>query len=543
MPTQFKLRFDSLARRAVFAHHPSWAQLSAKIAALFALPQPQVAVTYLDAEDEEITLSTEDELQDYYLASFRPGDVIKFSVRDLSRRSQAPEQAPFRNTFGQFPDVDIPGLSEWQSIGHVPSLEEILGHSEARGAYVESVPSESDKASEDSSDVRSEGPEPRFPVADKGKDKADSQSMTSTRSLLAEDVGDKYPVHVYDVSAYHPSADPSAFSMHDSGTALAAQSTPRASAPPLDQVEPTAEKESQGDDDPPLPSFDSGTLAEDQSLHSTHSSASLAQDVASFLNIVSNMVTSHPEIGDSLRTIARNTSDGTYWAAHRDAISQAAAEFQRNTGAMAEEGRRMAEKEAGRRITEAFASVLNIFSHAPPATTTQADATTLPPSPVIAPPPTQPTEPVNRADTPSMPGAFSSAGPDVRFAGAFPFSGRRQWRPPMSMPPDFAPGRGNFPPWARHLRHGPYSNATAHQGPSHFTNAFAPVATPDTALNSKQEATADNETHGRPSPEDLKAKVEEAKRAYKAEKERYRKDRDERRRERNQPAARNEGDP
>ncbi|XP_006454105.1 hypothetical protein AGABI2DRAFT_189413 [Agaricus bisporus var. bisporus H97] len=525
MPTHFKLKFDSLTRRATFAHHPSWGQLSAKVASLFSIPQHQVAVTYVDAEDEEITLSTEEELQDYYQSSL-PGDSFKLSVRDLSRRNQSPEQPALRNTFGQFPDLDIPGLSEWHSVNNVPSLEEILGHtSEVRSAYLETVPSEASKVPEDNG---SEISEQFIPTQDKGKGIARSHSsMSSTRSLLAEDAGDKYPVHVYDVSGHQPSSDPYAF---ESGPA-AAQSTPRVSASLLDQIDATPKNKSLDVDDPPLPSFDFSPSAEP----SAQTSASLARDVASFLNIFSNIVSSHPEIGDSLRTIARNTTNGTYWAAHRDAISQAASEFQRNTGNMAEEGRRMAETEAGRRIAEALSSVLSIFSQAPQATTTSDTKN------AAAAPPDEPTpqsaESMIPTDTPSMPGAFSSADFDSRFGGPFPFPGRR-WTAGASMPPNSALRGGNPPPWAWQPHLGSHVNATGDDGPSsHFTNAFAPVASADTAPKPKPEMSVDHEENERPSPQDLKAKVEEAKRAYKAEKERYRKDRDERRKGKEQSTA------
>ncbi|KAF8213566.1 hypothetical protein K438DRAFT_1099989 [Mycena galopus ATCC 62051] len=88
MSTTFKLsrRDGGLIRRVVFppsAAKPSWNALSARIHTLFNIPIEQVAVSYIDADNDEVTLSSEDELRDYYETSPH-GETIKFVVQDLN---------------------------------------------------------------------------------------------------------------------------------------------------------------------------------------------------------------------------------------------------------------------------------------------------------------------------------------------------------------------------------------------------------------------------------------------------------------------------
>jgi len=564
--------------------------LSEKISTLFNIPQQQVGVTYIDAENEEITLNSEEELQDYYLSSYQPGDIIKFSVRDLSSANRRPPVNPgLRNTFGQFVDVDIPGIDEWQSVNNIPSLEEILGRtsptSETRSAFVETVASDGGAPKEDDNtfgmhqddgDTRSDATVPRIPGEEKGKERARSmRSMSSTQSLLAADTGDKRPVHVYDVSSVTRSPIAQDFSLDTDGVPIAAESTPRLSTQPLEKDTSVLEKSLERKpefEDPPLPSFDSQLPRSTEPTESTQSaqaSASLARDVAAFLNTVSSVIAFHPELGQSLNTIVRNATNGTYWSAHREALSHAAAEFQRSAEDLAEGGRRAVEEEAGRRVTEALSGVLNIFSQAQasiqPDTSTQpsnvvpdttaqqpanvnSDSAPQQPDNTSVPPPNdanaQPRQSAPRPQTPPMPGAFHWSNSDARFGPSFPFGRRHTWRPRASMPPNFAPGPG-IPAWAMPHRHVSFGtgvlNATgaavhSQTGPAtHFTSAFASVppepahrpdiTIPETPINTR------NEEHEPSSPQELRAKVEEAKKAYKAEKERYRRERDERRKE------------
>lgn len=586
MPTHFKLKFNDLTRRALFPHQPTWKDLSEKISALYDIPQHQVGVTYIDAENEEITLNTEEELQDFYLSSYQHGDIVKFSIRDLSSSNRRPPvNTGLRNTFGQFVDTDIPGMDDWQSVNNIPSLEEILGRtsldSETRSAFVETVASEGGAPLEedntfgvrrDDDDTRSNATAPRIPSEEKGKERASYiRSMSSTQSLLAADTGDKPPVHVYDVNSISRSPIPADLSLDTTGAPIVAESTPRLSVQSLEKDTSVLGRNLERKrefEDPPLPSFDPQPPRSTESTESTQSaqaSATIARDVAAFLNTVSSVIASHPELGHSLTTIVRNATNGTYWSAHREALSHAAAEFQRSAEDLADGGRRAVEEEAGRRVAEALSGVLNIFSQAQadihPSTNTQPsniapDAGVRQPENVSS--DSTPQQPGNTAQyqswqsvgpppqTPPMPGAFHWANGDTRFGGPFPFGRRSTWGTRASMPPNFAgSGGGGIPGWTMPYRNVSFDsgalNATGsavppHTGPAtHFTSAFAPVPPEPTnkldLTSSGAPISAMHDEHDRPSPQDLRAKVEEAKKAYKAEKERYRRERDERKKD------------
>lgn len=89
---------------------PSWAILSAKISFLFSIPANNVAVSYIDFDGDEVTLSTDDELEEFYESmefktSARLGGV-KLIVKDLnSMRAYNGEQRP------RTPPTIVPGNS------------------------------------------------------------------------------------------------------------------------------------------------------------------------------------------------------------------------------------------------------------------------------------------------------------------------------------------------------------------------------------------------------------------------------------------------
>ena len=111
---------DGLTRRVLFTTPPSWAELSAKVETLYKIPRELVGVSYVDVEGDEVTLSSDEELQELYKQEmYRPNPAfgsetpkaIKFAVRDItvSRESetskplpqtQTPQSTTYRNTFG-----------------------------------------------------------------------------------------------------------------------------------------------------------------------------------------------------------------------------------------------------------------------------------------------------------------------------------------------------------------------------------------------------------------------------------------------------------
>ena len=82
-PVYFKLKYTGLTCRAYFEDLPNWSDLSAKVNGLHGLPLNNIAVTFTDIDDEEIAVSSDAELQEFYQFSYRDGD-IKLNVLDLS---------------------------------------------------------------------------------------------------------------------------------------------------------------------------------------------------------------------------------------------------------------------------------------------------------------------------------------------------------------------------------------------------------------------------------------------------------------------------
>ena len=132
-PIQFKLSRppDGLVRRVTFQERPSWETLAAKIESLFNIPLSSVGVSYMDEDGDEVTLSSEEELQDFYQSALRRTNgaltLVKLNVRDLdSLRDDKPlPETPrtasamnYRNTFGRSAPVlfEMEVEDGWQPI-------------------------------------------------------------------------------------------------------------------------------------------------------------------------------------------------------------------------------------------------------------------------------------------------------------------------------------------------------------------------------------------------------------------------------------------
>ena len=79
------------------------AELAEKLQTIYDIPADKVGVSYVDNDNDEITASSQEELQDYYQASRQPGSAVKFTVWDLSVPRGSPVAAApsaNRNTFG-----------------------------------------------------------------------------------------------------------------------------------------------------------------------------------------------------------------------------------------------------------------------------------------------------------------------------------------------------------------------------------------------------------------------------------------------------------
>jgi hypothetical protein len=395
--TQFKLsKPGGLTRRLVFPDRPSWATLSSKIGTVYGIATYNVGVSYIDQDGDEVTLSSEEELQDYYsspTASDRGGFILKLVVQDLSslrstylmpsrpNTTSTPQQSHFRNTFGETEllpyvfEVD----DDWERLPR--TMGGIFGSNdtpESPHAFVEvldsdvSMSKKFDNADEESSageTTRSDATSTMHAGrADKGKARSEMRptvedDVSSTDSVFGDDTPTKPQVHVYDLScsdivaSIFGSKTKSTVSVTGTATPAQAQSTPVISEQILPEAVPNPTEDSNAAiDDPAVPTVDSSTT-------NNSNASSLTHDVAEFLTTISGVISSHPELSEGIRNIVVNATNGTYWATHRETLSRAVDNIQQETGRTAEEIRRV-EEEAGVRVANALGGVLRAFGDA-----------------------------------------------------------------------------------------------------------------------------------------------------------------------------------
>ncbi|KAF8846051.1 hypothetical protein BDN67DRAFT_976895 [Paxillus ammoniavirescens] len=595
MATQFKLtKASGLTRRITFTIRPSWSLLCTRIGTLYDIGTQNVGVSYVDSDGDEVTLSSDEELQDFYRSIPIGGkDTIKFTVHDLSTlrtadvpsarpQTATPQQSHFRNTFGGHEAMPLvfEVEDEWQRLpGSLGDLFLSRDAPESPHAFLEVLESDINASKHSDTDESTAGYVSRSdhtftPTATGHKNKGKGRAATvedyvsSAGSVIGDEAPSKPPVHVYDMSDTEDifgCSPRSAARLPRSGAATPAQaqSTPVISEQALKPAVLNATEEPKSapcNDDPPLPSID---LPDPD-----RATASLTHDVATFLTTISAVIASHPELSEGIRNIVSNASNGTYWAAHRDAISRAAETLQRTavqeTGRTLEDLRRTTEEEAGARVADALGRVFRAIGEAshvnrgdatPPtsrnatqAPTTEAVHGEARPLPNVAP----------------LPPRFQHLPPHARrhhsWFGQPPFlpSGGSFWGgfahpppppppPPPPVPPFVPRGWPRPPPPRFYGRRtsDPESSSSDREARAAAAEARAhaadgrPKATQaatggfnDIIFGNFEEATV-QETQppiivqqpsaaARPTPEELRADVERAKADYKARKERYR---------------------
>ncbi|CCM03124.1 uncharacterized protein FIBRA_05245 [Fibroporia radiculosa] len=364
---------DGLTRKFVDAVPPSWEKLASRIHSLYHIPLVDVAVSYLDVDNDEVTLSSEEEIQDYYRTLVVPpgGEPIylKFAVHDMgSERNKplpaTPRGSTYRNTFGQ----SIPMMFEvedgWQGVasgfGSVFTGQSDPLADDGPHAYVEVIESDIDgsRVQDNQSAVSVADSEltGSTPLAGKGKGKVSkvSSSGSSTESVVSSRRPEKYPIHVMDMNSANVK-DVSSTRMSSPtasrGESTRGESTPKASASVASSTSAEAAP------DPPLPDLS-------DTPPTPTPTANLANDVANLFSTLSTVFASHPELSEGVRNLVRNASDGTYWHTHRDAVARAADEIRRSYASSADlrgSARRAAEEAAGRRIAEAIANVVRVI--------------------------------------------------------------------------------------------------------------------------------------------------------------------------------------
>jgi PB1 domain len=101
-------------RCLTFSEPPAWSLLASKLHVLYRISLDNVGVSYVDNDDDEITLSSDEELQDFYKMSHQPGQVIKFAVVDLhaSQNNAGKPRSFNRNPFDADP---FEFIGEWEN--------------------------------------------------------------------------------------------------------------------------------------------------------------------------------------------------------------------------------------------------------------------------------------------------------------------------------------------------------------------------------------------------------------------------------------------
>lgn len=576
---------DAVTRRVLFTSRPSWDELAAKIESLYDIPKYDVGVAYLDTDGDEVTLSTNDELQDFYEFNASPradpsgGDAMKairFTVRDLSaaRSSEADKSLPEtprssipnpRNTFGTataFPATifEPAGFGDWQDVPRFVSYPE--SDSPVPHAFVEVVESDvsisrdADKEDTASSVTMSDFGNVKL---DKGKMKAtvedvmdEEEDLRTTVSMVGNDAPEKPPIHF---TNYRSAED--IFGASRASTAAPTPPIIRDETPkPADQQQTAPEA-----DDPPLPDL------EDIPNPRAQTGPSLASDVANLLTTFSNVFATHPELSEGLRNIVQNATSGAYWASHREAVARAAEDVRRNAqeGAQdiqraAEEAHRAAEEVAGRRVAEALGGVMRAIGQVTGAgvgapSTVDADADPVTSTPV-KPTPRDDFHRGPQAPPPPHRGSWSFGWPHHHgpFKGPFPPPPPPPGAPPLlplshfgapsvlPPPPPMMSIPGAFP-WAgtppppppppphphrgRHWQHHPHRRSWGD-----FSRRMDDPSAMDVDAANPSPFEQDNAPPAEDRERSAKQALQDAKERYKAEKERYRRERTTRREER-----------
>jgi hypothetical protein len=479
---------DGLTRRISFPTRPSWTELATRIHSLCNIPRNRLAVSYVDSDGDEVTLSSEEELRDFYDSNIdnaiQGNQLIRFRVVELGSLRDAdnfmepisPQQSSTRNTFGRptpFVFVDHDHLPFGDLYIPSPLDREV----DSPHAFVEAVSDDGENEKEFTDIVNPS------PSEDKGKARdfrvSVSDDVSSSQSVLADETPRKPPIHVQ-VHGLRP------MNSGTFGPPPAASTPARESVTPTPRSIPSGEndEEAQRDlpgsfPDPPTPELDVPT----------DPNVSLSNDLASLLDSLNSMFLEHPEVGHHLHALFRNVGDGSYWTGQRDSMARVAEDIRRvardaqsavamGAQEMARNVRQRAQQEAARRVTESVGNILRAFgasgnelstSNASVLGSTQMSSSTnvgLPPPPVVA----------------------GSAPAWNQFK---PFPG------PSPGPESVDPG----------------SSATHPPEVSYYTTSANREGRPNTVSTSE-----------------LKASLEAAKANYKAEKERYRQEQETRRR-------------
>jgi hypothetical protein len=542
---------NGLTRRVSFPTRPSWIELAAKIQALYYIPFGQFGASYVDSDGDEVTLSSEEELREFYdtVDTGQGSQLIKFRLVKLSstRASELTTEArtspPLRNTFGEPSPIIFEVDQDWERLPlgglYVPSLDREV---DSPHAFVEVMDDEVEK--EDGSGAGVESPPTGGANTGKTRDLRTfvEDDISSSTSMIAEETPTKPPIHVQ-VHGLRP-MDSNTFGSPPDASTPAQESA----IPATLSGDPTVHPSPPGSfPDPPTPRLDDPI---DPNI-------SLSNDLASLLDSLNSMFVEHPEVGQHLRALLRNVGSGSYWNAQRDTVARVAEDIQRvardaqTAVAMGAQGmhsrvlhearqvHQQAQQEAARRVTEAVGNILRAFGAGGAEPTAASPSASVPQTPGVT--PSSPTE------TPMYP-KVSPSDPSSRFPLHYASPSVANPRnlspqpsvltgstPSTAIPP---PVRSGVPPLSRIIPPSPVGN----EGGAPAWNQFKPFSgmSPDTPSAGPSSAvppevsyySASPNRRTRPNAAELRASLETAKANYKAKKEEYRQEQEARRRER-----------
>ncbi|KZT70580.1 hypothetical protein DAEQUDRAFT_756221 [Daedalea quercina L-15889] len=123
---------SGLTRKVTFEARPSWDELATRIESLFDIPKEHVAVSYVDSDNDEVTMNTQTELQDYYDTQSSSSSVAtRFAVRDIRVASDA-TRSP--SAFGESEGVASPAIQLADTLAQA-----VASISERNGAHPDVV--------------------------------------------------------------------------------------------------------------------------------------------------------------------------------------------------------------------------------------------------------------------------------------------------------------------------------------------------------------------------------------------------------------------